>query len=474
MPLSRNTTRRTFLRTIGAASLAAGPLAARAWGADAAPVKRPNILFLFADDQRFSTIHALGCDQIITPNLDSLARRGAGFTQACIMGGNNGAICIPSRAMLMTGRSLFRLRAPSGIAADDLTLPQHLKNNGYTTYITGKWHNDKQSLARSFSGGQNIFLGGMTDQSQVKVHDFDPTARFPENNSRTGEKFSTELFADSAISFLRRPQTDNPFFLYVPFTSPHDPRTAPRQYQDMYDPAKIAVPPNFLPEHPFDNGELKVRDELLAPFPRTPQIIQQHIADYYAMISHLDAQIGRILQTLQETGQAGNTLIVFAGDNGLALGQHGLMGKQSVYEHSVRVPLILAGPGIAPGVQSDAFCYLIDLYPSLCQMCNLPVPAHADGKSLLPTLRGEKQIVRDSLLFAYKDFQRAYRTREHKLIEYSVKNVRHTQLFNIAADPWETRNLADDPAHADTLQRLRRDLRRSQSEWGDTLSLFPA
>jgi hypothetical protein len=202
-----------------------------------------------------------------------------------------------------------------------------------------------------------------------------------------------------------------------------------------------------MPAHPFDNGEMYVRDENLAPFPRTPEIVQEHIAAYYAMITHLDAQIGRVLDALEKTGRAKDTLVFFAGDNGLAVGQHGLLGKQNLYEHSVRVPLIISGPGIPENVRSDALCYLLDLYPTLCDILGLAIPETIEGKSLLPVLKNRKAKVRDSVFMAYRSFQRAVRTSDNwKLIKYNVRGVDTTQVFNLNEDPWEINNLVEDPA----------------------------
>ena len=248
--------------------------------------------------------------------------------------------------------------------------------------------------------------------------------------------------------------------MYISYTAPHDPRMAPKEYKDMYDASKITLPENFMPEHPFDNGELKIRDEKLASWPRTPNEIRRHIAEYYAMITHLDAQIGRVIEKLKETGQYENTIIIFAGDNGLALGQHGLMGKQNLYEHSVHVPLIMSGPGIGKGQRRDAFCYLLDIFPTLCQLCDIEIPETVEGHSLAGVIRNPKHRIRKNLLFAYRDFQRAVRDKKYKLIEYYVKGKRTTQLFDIKTDPWELHNLADDPKHLKNLTRLRKKLGR--------------
>ncbi|MCL5745327.1 MAG: sulfatase-like hydrolase/transferase, partial [Acidobacteria bacterium] len=349
--MSENLRRRELLRlgALGGGALALG-------GRSGAAAKRPNILFLLADDQRFSTIRALNCPEIETPNLDSLAHRGVAFTHAYIMCGTQGAICAPSRAMLQTGRTLFRVPRSmvpnpySSALADDAftTFPETLRKAGYETFGIGKWHNLPPSFARSFSGGENIFFGGMSNHLQVPVRDFDPSGQY-KTKPRIGEKFSSELFSDSAVKFLSRRTSGKPFCLYVAYTAPHDPRMAPQAFRARYSPSRIALPKNFLPMHPFDNGNLKGRDEALAPWPRTPEIVREHIAAYYAMITHLDEQIGHVIKALESSGEADNTIIVFSADNGLALGSHGLLGKQNVFEHSMRVPLMISGPGIPRG-----------------------------------------------------------------------------------------------------------------------------
>jgi len=247
---------------------------------------------------------------------------------------------------------------------------------------------------------------------------------------------------------------------------------APEEFTALYPPEKIKVPENFMQVHPFDNGEMFVRDENLAPFPRTPEIVREHIAAYYAMITHLDSQIGRILDVLEKTGRAENTLIVFAGDNGLAVGQHGLMGKQNLYEHSVRVPLIICGPGIPKDVRTDALCYLLDVYPTLCDIIGLPVPESVEGKSLFPLLKDRKAKVRDSLFLAYRKLHRGVRTDDNwKLIKYNIQGKETTQLFNLNDDPWEMNNLAHDPAHKTRLRDLTALLKDDMEDLDDFCDL---
>jgi arylsulfatase A-like enzyme len=420
---------------------------------------RPNILFLFTDDQRFDTIGALGNKQIITPNMDALVRTGTTFTNAYIMGSTSGAVCMPSRAMLMSGQNLFDLtRSGRTVPPEHSMLPEVLRRAGYVTFATGKWHNQRQPFARCFTAGANIFFGGMSDHYAVPVNDFDPTGEYPkESRPRRQGKHSSELFSDAAVDFLRNYKDDDPFLVYVSYTAPHDPRTAPKKYHDMYDPNKLTLPASFMPEHPFDNGQMRIRDEELAPWPRTPAEIRKHLADYYAMITHVDAQIGRVLNALRETGHADNTIIVFSADNGLAVGRHGLLGKQNLYEHSVHVPLIICGPGIPKAKKRTGLCYIHDLYPTLCEIVNVPIPKSVRTASLLPMLNRGKPV-HSTLFFAYKDIQRGLRDDRYKLIEYSVKDARTTQLFDLKTDPAELNNLADDPAYTPHLRRLRTEL----------------
>jgi len=419
----------------------------------ATPPAKPNIIFILTDDQRFDAMNAAGCPEIKTPAMDQLAAEGSRFSQATFMGGNTAAVCMPSRSMIMTGKSLFHCKGV--IAPGAVTLPQLLRQNGYSTFTSGKWHNDSGSLLRSFEYGKGIFMGGMGDHFKTPVVDIQNGGLV---NHHEITEFDAEVFTNNTIDFLTNRPKEKPFFVYLSFKTPHDPRVVPPRFHQMYNPAKLSLPPNFLPEHPFDNGEMKIRDEKLAPMPRTPEVIRQHIAAYYAAITATDDQIARVLKTIDTLGLAENTIVVFAGDNGLAVGQHGLMGKQNLYDHSARIPLILRGPGIPKGKRSEALCQLFDLYPTLAAMAGLQSPAGVDGKDLGPVLHGEQTDVRTATFHSYKNVQRAVRTHDAKLIEYLVKGKRTTQLFDLKNDPWEMNNLALDPAHAGLLQSMRQQL----------------
>lgn len=448
---------------------------------------RPNILFLFADDQRFDTISALGNPAIRTPNLDRLVRRGEAFTHAHIPCGTSGAVCMPSRAMLHSGRRLFHISgAGRRIPEDHTTLGEAFRAAGYTTFGSGKWHNGAAAYHRSFSDGDEIFFGGMADHWNMPAHHYDPTGRYASRlpyiegwqlkrdvRYRNADhipsgRHSSEVIADAGVAFLERAGRDAPFLMYLSFLAPHDPRSMPAEYLAMYDPDDMDLPANVMGGHPFDNGVLHIRDEELAGFPRTREEVRVHLAEYYAMITHLDAQIGRVLDALDAQGLADGTIVVFAGDNGLAVGQHGLMGKQSCYEHSVRVPLIFSGPGIPAGVRTEAYAYLFDVFPTLCDLAGIAIPESVEGTSLVPALEDPKQPVRDDLYFAYTDLHRAVKDRRYKLIEYVLNGKRtETQLFDLQEDPLELRNLAHDSAQADRLAAMRARLVELRDDWDD-------
>jgi len=451
--------------------------------------QKPNVLFLFTDDQRFDTINALGNDDVKTPNMDRLVEEGVSFTHSHIMGGSHAAVCMPSRAMMLTGRNLFGIAGDGEkIPPEHETIPQTFRKNGYEAYGTGKWHNGTESYTRSFSKGSNIFFGGMDDHWNVPVCDYHPDGKYPNPepdrfDTGTGEmmtidkiyerhesgKHSTELFVDGTLDFLSE-YGDNPFFAYVSFMAPHDPRNMPRKYLEMYDYRDLELPDSFLPRHPFDNGELLVRDEKLANWPRNPREIKRHIADYYAMISHIDAEVGRLLDQLEDRDQLNNTIIVLAGDNGLALGRHGLMGKQNLYDHSIRVPLVFRGPGIPEGKETDTLCYLQDIFPTLCELTNITAPVTVQGRSLVPAMKEDSSGIRNGLLCAYKNLQRCIRSEDYKLIEYIVGNKRRTQLFNLEQDPEELRDLSKSPDKEDKIKELRQQMRSLQQEMTDPLA----
>ncbi|EOL42365.1 hypothetical protein RV11_GL001914 [Enterococcus phoeniculicola] len=446
---------------------------------------KKNVLLLIADDQRFDTIHALGNKEIQTPNLDKLVARGVSFTNAFIPGGTSGAVCMPSRAMINTSQFLTSWEnCGETIPETQALLGETLKNEGYETWGIGKWHNGTESYARSFSNGEDIFFGGMWDHWNVPVNHFDPTGRYDQLKTFTQDPFSsnktmqlpaehiaigkhsTDLFADRIIEAIQSHTSEQPFFIYGGFLAPHDPRTMPDAFKEMYNPEELSLPENFLPEHPFPFDIRGERDETLEAYPREPQKICQHLADYYAMISHIDARIGDILDSLEEQGILDETLIIFTGDNGLSIGQHGLMGKQNLYDCSIRVPLILSGPALPKNRLCDERCLLVDIMPTILDYLSIPIPKTIYGESLLPVISGEKKG-RDQLFLMFTTKIRGLVTESFKYLEYRTKDGHYSQLFDRKKDPFEKVNLCHESGYESTVDSLKDQLYMLAKEHGD-------
>ena len=218
----------------------------------------------------------------------------------------------------------------------------------------------------------------------------------------------SEKFADAAIELLKQ-DSNKPFFLHVNFTAPHDPLMLPTGYEEKYSPKKMKLPANFLAEHPFDHGNFDGRDEKLFKWPRTAKETKAELAAYYAVISHMDEQIGRMLDTLKSTGQLENTIVVFGSDHGLGVGSHGLRGKQSMYEHTIGVPLLIRGPGVPRGKRRAAQCYMRDIFPTVADLAGLEAPDSIDGRSLKPVIHGERDEVRPFVVGYFRKYQRMIR-----------------------------------------------------------------
>ena len=429
----------------------------------AGTASRPNVLFIFTDDQRADTIAALGNPVIKTPSLDRLCQQGLAFNRAYMQGAFNAATCVPSRSMLMSGQSLFSTDVK---LLSDETWPAAFGRCGYATFATGKWHNGVKSLAASFQSARSIFADGMINPFEAKVIDLE-NGDF--SKPAGVDKHACEVFADEAVRFLQQPHS-KPFFCYVAFDGPHDPHIVPEDYPLHYPPDARLLPPNFLPQHPFNNGEMTIRDELLLSHPRERDDVQRMNADYYRYISFLDAQIGRILDALEASPAATNTIVVFSSDSGVARGSHGLIGKQNLYElDSVRVPLIIAGPGVPTNKRTEAMCYLFDVMPTLGAMCGVSGPKSSEGLDLRKTLHDPRHPARSELVFAYRDVQRAICDGRWKLIRYPQVNC--TQLFDLENDPQEMTDLAGDPNFSSKVAALTARLEATLKQYGDKCPL---
>ena len=440
--------------------------------------KRPNVVLLVSDDQRPDTIGALGNSVIRTPNLDRLARRGSVMTRAVCPN----PICTPSRAEILSGCTGFYSGVTNfgGKFKPELLLwPEAMRRAGYRTWYCGKWHNDGRPTTRGYVKTQGLFAGGgrrfwkpSVDYRGHRVTGYvgwvfqtDDRRLLPELGVGLTPDTNRRI-ADAAIELLQQ-KGDAPFFLHVNFTAPHDPLLAPRDARHHYDPDTIPLPENFAPRHPFDHGNLNGRDEQLLPFPRTPDVVRADLAMYYSVISDLDAQVGRILDTLRTEGLADSTIVIYTSDHGLAIGSHGLRGKQNMYEHTIGVPLILAGPGVPANRRYTQQVYLRDLYPTVCELCNVRSPDYLEGRSFVPVYRDRSAVTYRYTVGYFRDVQRMIRTDRWKLIDYPRAGRR--QLFDLKNDPLERRNLADDPAWTAQREELQSMLTSWQTRHHDPL-----
>ncbi len=437
----------------------------------------PNVLFIVTDDQSPDT------PGVPLPHLDRLAASGLRLTRAYA----SYPICFASRSEMLTGRPIFTALKDypaAGIDPAHKTLPAAFQDAGYETWHLGKWHVNGKPHTQGYTRTHRNFSSGGARGEPLPEKDLRGLPltgyrgwTFKREDGSVERELGIGLtpdisrhIADGAIDVLQNLRDPaKPFFLHVNFTAPHDPRLWPTGYGPADADKNIPLPPNFAPTHPFDHGNLDGRDESLIPRPLDPDQVRQELAVYHALIRDLDDQTGRILAALDATGQRANTLIVFTSDQGLAMGSHGLMGKQNQYEHSARSPLILAGPGVPADAESAALCHLRDLYPTLCDLCAIPVPPTVRARSLLPLLRGEAAAVHEVVTGTFKHSQRMICDTRWKWIEYPEAGRK--QLFDLQNDPHERHDLSTDPAHAERAATLARRLRQELREMGDPLDL---
>ncbi len=446
--------------------------------------EQPNILFIFADDQSYETVHSLGNDEIITPNLDRLVESGVTFTYAYNQGAWNGAVCLASRAMINTGRFLWHAWDEASSEKciqwqeEGRMWAQLFEQAGYETYMTGKWHVGADP-AKTFNVSADI-RGGMPKQTQEgynrpvegKPDQWDPSDKQFGGFWEGGTHWSEKL-ANTAVKFINQASgKKKPFFMYLAFNAAHDPRQSPVEYIEKYPLNKISLPANYLDENLFKDqigcGK-DLRDEKLAPFPRTPYAVKVNRREYYALITYMDEQIGRILEALEESGKKDNTYIFFTADHGLSVGHHGLMGKQNMFDHSVRVPLMIIGPDIPKNKKINTPVYLQDIMPSTLDLAGINIPGHVQFKSLMPLITGERDKNYDAIYGAYCDYQRMVTKDGFKLILYP--KVPKAFLFNLKNDPLEQIDLSEMPEYKEKIKILLKYLEELQKETGDTLDL---
>jgi choline-sulfatase len=438
--------------------------------------KQPNVLFIFADDMSYETIGAVGLLDIDTPNLDKLVERGAIFTQAHNMGSYAPAVCMASRQMLNTGRFIWDAGSAEAdqYAQENKLWSQRMKQAGYSTYMSGKWHVHTEA-ANVFDVARHV-RAGMPKQTDEGYH----RPKSPEDYAQGWKPWETkyggfweggthwsEVLTSDGLQFLEQAAADDkPFFMYLGFNAAHDPRQSPKEYVDRYPLDRIKLPENFLPQYPYADEVcgLTLRDENLMPYPRTEYAVKVNRQEYFALITHMDDQIGRLLDALEKSGKADNTYIIFTADNGLAVGHHGFSGKQNMYDHSVRVPFLIAGPGVKAGTKIETPIYLQDAMATSLEWAGAPSDG-VDFKSLLPLLRGETTEHYSEIYGAYLNKQRMITQGDWKFISYPSLHVE--RLYNLKKDPNEMNDLVANPEYVSKLAELRVALAELSKELND-------
>lgn len=261
--------------------------------------------------------------------------------------------------------------------------------------------------------------------------------------------------------------------MYLAFNAPHDPRQSPKEFVDIYPVESIALPPSYMDMYPYKDSiglSETLRDEALAPFPRTAYAVRKNIQEYYAIISHMDAQIGKILEALEKTGKKENTYIIFTSDHGLAVGHHGLMGKQNMFDHSIRSPLIIVGPGIPQNKKYNQQVYLQDVSATMMDLAGVVKPKTTVFNSLMPYINDNAKSVYPAIYSCYLNLQRMLRTDQHKLIVYPTLNK--LLLFDLEIDPQELRDRSEDPAYQNVKKMMVDLLQQRQKEFKDPLGVI--
>lgn len=435
---------------------------------------RPNILFIIADDQSPFDFKFYNPNSTLeTPVIDQLAADGMILDGAYHMGSYSGAVCNPSRHMVMTGRTLWHLpkRNPgkngktqafgtTGFDPATSSMAGIFNHAGYDTMRTCKKGNSYAGANAAFQVVRDATKRGGTAESGSAWH---------------AEQVLTYLTEREAAK-----DTD-PFLIYYGFSHPHDVRDGTPELLEKYGavnhtdkdnvpPANDKQPPlpsNYLEAHPFPDGHPGLRDEVKVPGVwerRDERTMRNEIGRQFACSENIDIQIGRVLDKIKAMGELDNTYIFYTADHGMAIGRHGLQGKQNLYEHTWRVPFIAKGPGIKAGSRATGNTYLLDVLPTLCDVAGIEIPDTIQGTSFRPVLEGTQSHIRDVLYGAYcggtKPGIRCVKQGDWKLIKYDVMDgtVRETQLFNLRANPHEflpqhkkgglLTDLAEAPAHA--------------------------
>ncbi len=463
-----------------------------------APVKeakRPNVLFILVDDQSRYDLNMYNPESALqTPTLDKLAQEGMVIDYARHMGSMNGAVSTPSRHMIMSGRTVWHLPASAGspsaqpdldpLSIDTMTIGATFNRAGYKTMRTCKKGN-------SYAGANQQFS---------IVHEAVKRNGTEEGGSAWHAKHVLEYLDSREDS-----KEEDPFMIFLGFSHPHDVRNGTPELLEKYGATNhtdknslpdsnplVELHANYLSEHPFHHGHPDLRDEVNVSGVwknRDEQTILNETGREYACSENIDIQIEKVLKRLEEMGELDNTYIIYTADHGIAVGRHGLMGKQNLYEHTWGVPMIVKGPGIEPGSRADGNVYLLDIFPTICDLAGIPIPETVEGTSFKPVLEGKQNTIRDVMYGVYcggtKPGIRCVSEGDWKLIKYDILDgyIQETQLFNLKENPNEfiaehgkknkmQTDLAENPKYAAIRARLEALLLEQMENYEDPFRLW--
>lgn len=441
--------------------------------------ERPNVLLICVDDLK----PVLGCygNRVVkSPNIDRLAARGMRFDLAYC----NQAVCAPSRNSLLVGLrpqtlgiydlgTHFRRARP-----DAVTLPQYFKDRGWRSEALGKlFHvghgntNDPRSWSVPLWSAKVVAYAEATNRPKPAMTREEalfanlpaqglPRGAAVESADVPDSTYPDGAIADEAVRRIESAKGREPFFLAVGFVKPHLPFVAPKRYWDLYDRSKfelaaLRTAPKGAPAYaPQYGGEIRQYAGIPESGPLPDDLQRTLIHGYHAAVSYMDAQLGRVLEALDRTGLAANTIIVLWGDHGWHLGDHGIWCKHTNYEQAARIPLLVVAPGVKPGTATRSMVETVDLYPTLCELAGLPVPAGLDGRSFVPTLRDGSVPARDHVVHVFprhpagkgEVIGRAVRTPRHRLVEWKAAggaaSSAEFELYDYQEAPDEAENLA--------------------------------
>ena len=444
----------------------------------AVPLKKPNILFIAVDDLR-PELNCYGKSHIQSPSIDQIAKEGVLFTRAYC----NVPVCGASRASLLTGARPTRnrfIRFDTWAEKDypeATTLPEHFRNNGYYTISNGKIFHHQEDSQEGWD--ENWFPSSAT--GQISDYLSPENVEFVKNGTR-GYPFERAEVSDSAyfdgklankaIEDLRKlKDSDKPFFLALGFFKPHLPFNAPAKYWDLYDRQKISLPETYqdsanAPDAAFHNfGELRHYQGVPAEGPVSDSMAISLIHGYYASLSYMDAQLGRVLAALEDLGLKENTIVILWGDHGYNLGEHGLWCKHCNFNSALQAPLLVAGPGVPRNKKLHQLVEFVDIFPTLTEMAGLPaLPEQLEGASMVPLFHQETAPWKEQVVSKFHNGI-SIKTNQYLYTEWSTSDsaIYARMLFDHERDPLEKRNIAEDPNAQVLVQELQQKL---HANWG--------